>query len=102
MIQVFINNVDYTKYIENGSLSVEDQLNQTSQCTFSLVNVDDHFVFPARESYVKVFSNQYNKLIFTGFISAFSQKDFVGLNNNTPTTNFQTYRYSVTCASDEY
>src|SRR6267142_1784741 len=89
MIQVLINNVDYTKYVDNGSLTIEDQLNQTAQCNFSLVNVDDHFIFPARESYVKVISNQYNKIIFTGFISTFSQKDFIGLNNCTPTTNFQ-------------
>lgn len=93
---------DYTQYVNSGSLTITDKLNQPAQCTFSLTNNDNSFVIPSREAYVQVFSNQYNRFVFTGFIANDIPKDFVGLNSNTPSMNFQTYRFLIQATGDEY
>jgi len=105
LINVTLNSlrtIDYTKYIEPGSLTITDQLNQPMTCNFSLTNIDDIFVPPLLESYVQVYSNQYNRYVFTGFISVDYQRDYIGMNGKTPSTNFQQYRYAITCTGDEY
>lgn len=93
---------EYTQYVGDGSLVIDDKLNQPAQCQFSLTNNDDTFVIPNREAYVQVFSQQFNKYVFTGFIVNDIPKDFVGLNSTTPSMNFQTYRFSVKATGDEY
>lgn len=104
--KVLINNgngfIDYAKYIESGTIKITENLSQPSACTFSLFNEDNNFQVPVREAYVKIYSTKYKKLLFTGFISAAPTYDFVGINSRTPRTKFQTYRYSVTCQSDDY
>lgn len=102
MIQVLINGTDYTRYVGSGSLVIEDKINSPSHCSFTLTNNDNTFVVPSREMYVQIFSKQYNRYVFTGFIVNDIPKDFVGLNGKTPSTNFQMYRYSIECSSDEY
>jgi hypothetical protein len=62
-MKVFINNgsgnVDYTRYVVDGSLNIEDSVNVPTLISFQLSNIDQLFVVPRRSSYVTVQSEIY-------------------------------------------
>lgn len=106
--QVLIDNgngsevIDYAHYIAPGSIVVDDKVNQPTQITMVLNNVDDAFVVPVREAYVRIYSTKYGRVLATGFISQIPAQSFNGLSPNTPSTGFKSFSYSITITSDDY
>jgi hypothetical protein len=105
-IKVTVNNgsgdVDVTRYVEDASLKVEDSINVPNLCNFTLVNIDNLFVSPIRNAYVKVSSTKENKFLFTGFVTSTPEVEHLGSAPNSKNTSFQRQRYKVQATSDEY
>jgi hypothetical protein len=127
-MKVYINNgpngvglgTDYTRYVIDGSLSVEDSLNVPTLITFQLSNIDQLFVVPRRSSYVTVISEIYapnggygsGKILATGFVTTEPERTFLGLSQGIESTTLppniagsfrnQIYTYNVNVTSDEW
>lgn len=101
-IKLFINNgsgyVDYSKYVVDGSLSIEELINQPVVTNFTLSNFDTTFVLPRRSAYVRIISTQWNKTLATGFITQEAERTYLGPSNRGD--HFQAYNFQVT--SDEW
>src|ERR1039457_665960 len=111
---------DYTRYVVDGSLSVEDSLNVPTLITFQLSNIDQLFVVPRRSSYVTIVSEVYaptggygsGKILATGFITTEPERTFLGLSQGIGQTNLppnvvgsfknQVYTYNINVSSDEW
>ena len=57
--------VDYTRYVADGSLSVEDSINVPTILNFNLTPTDNSFIPPPRSSYVTVESEFYQATQYT-------------------------------------
>ena len=105
-IQIKINNgsglIDYTKYVEDGTLKVEDSINVPNLCDCTMGNIDNAFVVPVRNSYMTVFSTKESRFLFTGFITAVPEVTHLGSAGNVASTGFQRQRYKIQATSDEY
>lgn len=112
------NYVDYTKYVLDGSLTVEDSVNVPTITTFQLAAIDDTMVVPPRSSYIRIVSEIYaepsgylgagqtaqvnGKVLATGFITNQAQPQFLGLNPGLPSRNNQQLSYNINVTSDEW
>lgn len=106
--------VDYTKYVLDGSLTVEDSINVPTLTTFQLSAIDNVFVVPSRSTYVKVVSDVYSTapgylsasgapaVLATGFVTNQPEPDFLGLNQGLPAQKFQQLTFNVNVTSDEW
>src|ERR1039458_571557 len=127
-MKIFINNgpngtglgTNYTRYVVDGSLTVEDSINVTSLISFQLSNVDQLFVVPRRSAYVTVVSEIYasgsgygsGKILATGFVTTEPERTLLGLSQGVKQTNLgpnvtgvfqsQVYTYNVQVTSDEW
>lgn len=113
-------NVDYTRYVVDGSLSVEDSINVPTLITFQLSNIDQLFVVPRRSAYVTIVSEIYapnggygsGKILATGFVTTEPERTFLGLSQGIESTNLppnvtgafrnQIYTYNINATSDEW
>lgn len=114
MLQVFINSgtgdVDYTRYVVAGSISIQRSLNTPSTCTLSLVNYDSVFALPAQRAYMRIFSTQYNRVLYSGFLvndptyNYLTNSAKVGFPPLDPPsyTPPQMFQYDLNFTSDEY
>lgn len=93
--------VDYTDYIESGSLKIIDQINVPTFCDFILVNTNNTFQVPVRGAYVQVYSTLHNLYPFTGFITSPPEQQLLGVSTSQISLP-RKYRYSIKCSSDEY
>src|SRR5580704_4225953 len=63
LITEIINGVqvttDYTHYVVDGSITVEDSVNVPTLTSFQLCNVDDAFMVPKRGAYVEIITEIY-------------------------------------------
>lgn len=102
--------VDYTRYVTDGSISIQRSLNTPSTCTISLNNYDTSFVLPAQRSYMRIFSTLYNKPLYTGFLVNDPTYNFLAATpaSSTPPQNPpsptppQLFQYDLNFTSDEY
>ncbi len=125
MIKLLINNgageIDYTKYVVENSLDIEDSLNTPTLLSFTLVNVDGSFVPPVRSAYVRLIStvsplSLTGAVISTGFITNTPEFKFLGMGQAASTylqpgvmpinafggNLFQFYEIDYKVTSDEY
>lgn len=108
MFQIWIDNrngdeaVDYAHYVAPGSIVVDDKINLPTQITMVLNNVDDAFVVPVREAYVRIYSTKYGRVLATGFVSQIPAQSFNGLSSKTPSTGWKSFSYTITITSDDY
>lgn len=117
MIQLLIkigpNTLDYTKFVDQSSLQIQEQINLPSQCTFTLIPIGN-FIKPPQRAYVTVFSTRYQKSLFTGFIAAEPQRTLLstgraqelnlagGVVEDVNMGPRQLFSYAITATSDEY
>src|SRR3984957_19261759 len=110
--------VDYTKYVLDGSLTVEDSVNVPTITTFNLAATDNKFTVLARSCYVKIVSEVYaepsghlsagqnpatfGKILATGFITDQPAPQFLGLNQGLPSQDYQQLSYTINVTSDEW
>ena len=118
--------VDYTQYVVDGSISVEDSINVPTLLTFQLQPTRNSFVIPTRSCYVKLVSeifaeptfvpaaprnpllqsgddiNSSGKVLFSGFITNSPDVEFLGLNQNLPSLNYQQNNYTFKATSEEW
>jgi len=108
MFRILIDNqdgspaVDYARYVAPSSIVVQDKLNQPSTIQMVLRNIDDAFVTPVREAYVRIYSTRFGRVLATGFVAQIPTQTFTGLNHNTPSTAWQSFDYAITVQSDDY
>ena len=115
MLQLFITagnaTQDYTRYLDPKSLNIQEQVTVPSQMTFSLTGYSSQFQVPPQRAYVQLLSSNFQKSVFTGFVSAEPQRVFLdklavarfsqlGTENIIP--GGQLLQYNFTCTSDEY
>ncbi len=106
MLKLKIDNgsgfVDYTKYLIEESVAVDDSINQPTITSFVLANIDTAFVTPRRGAYVKIESVKYQKNLATGFITQDPEKTYFG--PRPATSGFQPHilGFGVTVTSDEW
>jgi hypothetical protein len=107
---------DYTRYVIDQSLTVEDSINVPTLTSFQLANIDNAFNVPHRSSYVQVISEIYGqnggyigtgnpgRVLATGFITTEPERTFLGLSNKVGGVNFngQVYTYNILISSDEW
>ena len=88
MIKLLINNgagfQDYTRYVIEGSIDIEDSLNTPTLFSFGLSNVDGTFVPPVRSAYVQLISTvspiaTSGSVIVTGYITNTPVYKFLGM-----------------------
>ena len=108
--------VDYTHYVVDGTLTVEDAINVPTLVSFQLANVDNTFVVPIRSSYVQIVSEIYGqnggyigagnpgRILATGFITTEPERTYLGLSNKVGGLQFngQVYTYNILVTSDEW
>lgn len=104
--------VDYTQYVVDGSLTIEDSINVPTVVNFNLIAANSAFVLPRRASYVKIISTQYapngtrgtGKLLATGFITNEPEREFLGLSGHVGynVNRFQQHSYRINVTSDEW
>ena len=125
-MKVLINNggpggyQDYTRYVVDGTLTVEDSINVPTLLNFVLAPSDNSFQIPKRSAYVKVTSEVYasgafnssgqyvgggygqGKVLATGFISNAPEVEYLGLTARQTQTAFQQVAYHINVTSDEW
>jgi hypothetical protein len=113
-LKLYINNgagdVDYTRYVTEGSLSIRDSINVPVLLNFNLDPTNASFIVPRRSAYVRVISDVYGpntgygsgKVLATGFVTSEPDREFLGLGPKTPQFKQHQYRYSVKVTSDEW
>lgn len=117
-MKVLINDgkgyVDYTKYVVDGTLTVEDSINVPTLTTFQLAASDNSFIIPSRSAYVRVISGIYadgggylsptgvGKVLATGFVTNQPEPTYLGLNSDLPSQDYQQLQFSVNVTSDEW
>ena len=103
--------IDYTQYVADGSLSIEDSINVPTVINFILTPTNDAFAIPPRSSYVTVVSEQYasggggkgaGKIIATGFVSNLPSTEYLGLSPKLTSFGEQQLSYKVSVTSDEW
>lgn len=94
---------DYTNYVDWDTVRIEDQINVPDSCTFSMTPVDGVFQVPPPRAYVRVYSTNYNKSLFTGFISAQPTQTYQALAAHVNNSSFggQLFQYDIICSGDE-
>jgi len=113
-MRVLINNgqgpQDYTKYVMDGTLTLEDSINVPTLITFLLCPTDNTFIVPRRSSYVTIVSDVLapsggygsGKILATGFITEEPERSFLGLGATSGPYKFIKYSYSINVTSDEW
>lgn len=122
-MKVLINNgagyKDYTRYVLDGTLTLEDAINVPTLLNFVLAPTDNSFQIPKRSAYVKVVSEVYasgvysnnawsgggfgnGKILGTGFISNAAEVEFLGMTPRQKQTGFQQVAYHINVSSDEW
>ena len=97
------NERDYTINLNSKSLQITEQVNIPSQMTFPITPIGRNFVLPPQRAYVRLYSTNYDRTLFTGFISAEPTRNFMAISQLTPVeSGGQLFRYDITCTSDEY
>lgn len=105
---VLINNgngfTDYTQYVIQGSLSIEDAINVPTTIQFQLCNINSAFVPPVPGAYLRIVSEKYiGKVLATGFVTNEPEREFLGLSLSAGyRSQFQLYTYDVKATSDEW
>jgi hypothetical protein len=102
--------VDYTRYVLDGSLTVEDSINVPTLVTFQISPCDTKFVKPKRGAYVTLSSELYSpsgtpgsgKILATGFITNEPERTFLGLTEKLGPYGYQQYSYNLNVTSDEW
>lgn len=109
---------DYTQYVVDGTLTIEDSINVPTLAQFDLMASKNAFVVPKRSSYVKIVSEVYakaggylttgqspltdGKVLATGCITNELEREYQGLNAQLPSYGFQQLTYKVSVTSDEW
>lgn len=108
---------DYTRYVVDGSLSIEDAINVPTLTTFILAATDSSFVIPKRSAYVNVVSDYYatgggyyngsnvKRSLATGFVTNEPEREYLGLSGSlTGKSQFggQQFAYHMSVTSDEW
>jgi hypothetical protein len=107
---------DYTHYLVDGTLNVEDSINVPTLVSFQLANIDNAFVVPKRSSYVQVISEIYGqnggyigagnpgRILATGFVTSEPERTYLGLSNKVGGAKYngQVYTYNILVTSDEW
>lgn len=121
-MKVLINNgtgnVDYTRYVVDGTLSIEDSINVPTLTNFILSPSDNSFVIPKRSAYVTVVSERYasgsnpingngygsGKILATGFVTNEPEREYLGINPKLTSNKFQNQQlsYKINVTSDEW
>ncbi len=70
--------VEYTKYLVEESVVIDDQLNQPTLMSFTLSNFDDGFDIPKRSAYVRMILSDFNVVLASGFITQEPEKSYIG------------------------
>jgi hypothetical protein len=88
---------DYSRYVDWTSVQVQNTLCAPTQMTFGLYQFDQQMVPPFERCYVRLYSENDARTIFTGYVAVTPDTQFMAFN---PVQQF--LKYSVTCTSDEY
>lgn len=97
------NEVDYTKFVDWTSLSIQSNVNVPRQLTVSVIPSSATFVVPVPRAYVRVYSSVTQRSLFTGFIASEPKGDYVSLASFVSQgIRGQLFTYQLTCSSDEY
>jgi hypothetical protein len=120
MLKLLINSgqgpVDYTRYLIDSTVDIEDSINTPSLLSFTLSNVDGAFVPPIRSAYVELISttsplSATGAIIMTGYITNMPEHKFLGQSQRAgqmypayalTKTRFQHFEVDVKVTSDEY
>lgn len=106
MLKVYIGtasnpDVDYTRYVVDQSLVITKSINVPTTCSLTLSNVDGNFTLPAERSYIRIYSTQYQRSLFTGFLTNDPARSFLGIGTNS-SYGQQLYNFNCAFTSDEY
>ena len=111
---------DYTTYVVDGTLTVEDSINVPTLTTFVLSPNDSSYQMPKRSAYMRLVSEVYasgsynaegnytgggygqGKVIATGFISNQPEVEFLGMTARLPNNQFQQVAHHISVTSDEW
>lgn len=114
------NAVDYTQYVVEGTLTVQDAINVPTVVNFDLAALDSTFVVPSQGAYVQIVSEiygsngsylqsgqsplLYGKVLATGFVTNQPEAGFLGLNEKVgyQKFGFQQLSYKINVTSDEW
>lgn len=91
---------DYTRYVDEKSIRIVEQLSVPTQMTFILTPIGKRFKVPVARAYVTLYSMANEKSVFTGFITSPPKLDYLartGLSQGG-----QLFSYSISCMSDEH
>lgn len=58
---------DYTNYVIDGSINIEDSINVPTLLSFEMAPINNSFVIPSRSCYVKIQSDVYTELVTIPF-----------------------------------
>ncbi len=78
---------DYTKYLDQSTVVITEQINYPTTCTFSITPSDGTFVAPIQMAYVQLWSMRWQRSLFTGYISSEPVRNYLGLSMYAPTPN---------------
>lgn len=101
---------NYTEYVVDGTLSVEDSINVPTLLNFVLSPSNSAFTVPSRSAYVTVVSERYasgggygqGKILATGFITNEPERQYLGISPILPKFEFQQLAYKINVTSDEW
>lgn len=102
--------IDITRYVADGSLTIEDSINVPTLTSFQLAAYDSAFVVPKRSSYIQIVSEIYapnggfgsGKILATGFITNTPERQYQGLSEKIGKYGYQLYNYNCNVTSDEW
>ena len=94
---------DYTRYVVESSIQITEQINIPSQMKFSMIPIGSAFVVPPGRSYVRLYSTNYEKSLFTGFVTVAPVLTYLARSDRVPASaGGQLFQYDFVCTSDEY
>jgi hypothetical protein len=79
--------MDYTKYLDQTTVAITEQINYPTQFTFSLTPSDGTFVAPVQRAYVQLWSMRWQRSLFTGYVASEPVRNYLGLSQYAPTPN---------------
>ena len=110
-IKVGQTETDYTQYVDWKTVAITEKINIPSQLTFSMLPSSSQFKVPPQRAYVKIYSLDQDRSIFTGYISSEPTRNYQAVigwgvqDARDPQLGRiprQLFRYDITCTSDEH
>src|SRR5689334_10195075 len=93
---------DYSRYVVWNGLKIAERINMPTTVLLAVQPSDALFECPPQRAYVQIWSNKYQRSLFTGFVSSEPKSAFRGMRNAGAGQGGQVFEYSITVTSDEH